>query len=372
MNTVDKIKGLFKGQKLVMQLMYVLIFLSVVVLLKMTWNVWATIGGYITVSLTPFIIGFIAAYILNPLVEFLNKKGLNRGLAIALIIIATLLILFTVLINLFPMLYQEFTNFLNSIGSSIEFITEWYTKTSNEPNSVVSSIIHQLATSFSGIENTILDFVRVFITNFVSASMNFLTTLLFSTTIAIYMLSDFQKFKDDMKKLVGRINWKLPYFLTEIDNEMGVYVHSTLILMLVYFIEYTTIYYIMGHKGFLMIGLLYVVVGTLVPYVGGMIVTAIGLLTGLGMPAINLVILIILVMILSQVDGYVTSPLIYKKGVKIEPLVSLLLVFIGSAVFGFAGVMLAMPVYIALRSVNKVNKELNLKGNEVEISEEVI
>ena len=51
--------------------------------------------------------------------------------------------------------------------------------------------------------------------------------------------------------------------------------------------------------------------------------------------------------------------MLFRSGVKVEPLASLLIIFIGSAVFGVVGVMLAMPVYVSLRAIGNVNKELS-------------
>lgn len=371
MKTTGKIKKHFKGQSLMYQLTLILLVLSICLLVSLTWNIWSTFLDYAFTSLKPFIIGFIAAYILNPLVKFLQSKGLSKGLSIVLILLVLVAFVFVVLVNLFPMLYDEFIVFVDSIGNSIDYIVDWYNQSSQDPTGIFGSIIKQISTSFQGVESNLVEIVRVFITNLFSASLNFFTSLLFSITITIYMIADFDKFKNTMKKLAGKVNSTWPYYLEEIDKEMGVYVRSTLVLMVVYFLEYTFIYYIMGHKGYLMIGLLYVILGTLVPYIGGIIVTGIGILTGLALPLNNLIILIVLVMILSQVDGYVTSPLIYKKGVKIEPLASLLLVFIGSAVFGFVGVMLSMPFYIVVRSILNVNKRNRVDESEAEINEAI-
>lgn len=372
MNNVEKIKGFFRGESLLLKLLKVIAVLLTIYLVSLTWNVWATIVSYAITALKPFIYGFIIAYILSPLVNFLEKKGLKKPIAIALIIIVTLVVITWILLTLFPMFYNEFGLFLNSINSSIEHVSKWYFENAQDPSGVLAGIIKQLESSFGAIQNSILDFMKVFITNFISTSLNVFTTMLFSITIALYMLSDFQGFKNKVKSLSAKMSPNIPLYLEAIDVEMGLYVRSTLILMLVYFVEYTTIYFVLGHKGYLMIGILYVVIGTLVPYVGGMIVTAIGILTGLTMPGTNLIILIILVMVASQVDGYVTSPFIYKKGVKVEPLASLLIVFIGSAVFGVVGVMLAMPVYVSLRAIGNVNKQLNKESSEEELGEEII
>lgn len=357
MGTYTKVKSYFKEESTLFKLLKVLSVLLIVYLLSLTWSVWSTIFRLAITALKPFIFGFIIAYVLNPMIEFLQSKGVKKGLAIFLIMILAIGIFGWLLVTLIPMLYEEFLSLLNSIGSSLEVITKWYFDNAKDPSVLFSGIINQLESSFSAIQKSIVEVIGAFITNFISSSMSMLTTTLFSITITIYMLSDFQKFKDSIKKLSSKISITIPKYLEEIDVQMGSFVKSELMLMTVYFIEYTTIYYIMGHKGYLMIGILYVILGTLVPYVGGMIVTAIGILTGLTMPLTNLIILMVLVMIMSQIDGYVTSPMIYKKGVKIEPLTSLLVIFIGSALFGAVGVLLAMPTYVVIRAIIHVNRE---------------
>lgn len=356
MNNVEKVKSFFKEESRLFTIVKVVLILLAVYLLSLTWNVWTNLLKTAFTALKPFIYGFVIAYILNPLVNFMEDKGIKKPIAITLILIFIIAIFILIVVTLFPMFYEEFTIFLNSINNSITHIVNWYTENAQDTSGILASMINGLESNFTAIQNSALDFMRTFITNIISASFNVLTTSLFTITITLYMLSDFAKFKDTVKRLSLKISPNFPSYLEAIDLDMEMYVRSTLLLMLVYFVEYTAIYFIMGHKAYLMIGLLYVVIGTLVPYVGGMIVTVIGILTGLTLPLTNLLVLIVLVMLASQVDGYVTSPMIYKKGVKVEPLASLLIVFVGSAVFGVIGVMLAMPIYVSLRAVSNVKK----------------
>lgn len=358
MNKIEQVKSLFNKDTTLSKLIRVLLILLIVLLGSLTWNVWSTIFGYATTALKPFIIGFVLAYILNPLIMFLESKNIKRGLAVGLVMLLTVVGIWFLLISLTPMLSRELTSFISSIDSSIKYISNWYTSNSANPSDIFTSLITQLSNSFESIQSSLLSFSTQFLTNLISSSINVFTTMIFSITISIYMLVDFQGFKNKMKKASSKISGNFPLYLEAIDIQMNKYVRTNLTLMLVYFVEYTFIFFIMGHKGFLIIGILYVF-GTLIPYVGGMIVTAIGILTGLTMPRTNLIILIILVMIMSQVDGNFTSPMVYKKGVKVEPLTSLLVIFIGSAIFGAIGVMLSMPVYVAARAVFTVKNDLN-------------
>lgn len=356
MSKLQRIKSFINEDVTLFRLLKTLVFLGIIFLFLQTWGFWQTLFKYTFKSLKPFLIGFIIAYTLSPLVKFLEDRGVKRGIAIFLILAITIMLFMLVIFNLVPMLYDEFSIFINSINRSIDMILKWYQESFVDPSEILEGILNQLNTTFGDLQNNALDFFKVLITNIISGSISFLTTMIFSIAIAIYMLADFDKFKLNINNLANKVSLNLPIYLKAIDKNMSVYLKSSIILMTIYFIEYTFIFFIMGHKAYLMIGVLYIL-ATFVPYIGGMIVTVIGILTGLTLPKANLIILIILVMIMSQIDGYVTSPYVYKKGVKIEPLTSLLIVFVGSAFFGALGIMLSMPIYVMIRAVYNVRKE---------------
>lgn len=366
MSLVDKIKEFFNNEITLSRLLKVVAILLIIFLLTQTWPTWLVVFQYLITIFKPFMIGFTIAYVLHPLVRFLEKKGLKKGLAIGLIVLLSVALMTWISFNLFPLFYDEAGSFINSISNSINKIFTLYQDNASNPSEVLEGVIQQIDKSFAGLQKDFIDFFGVFVTNIISGSINVFTTFLFSLAVAIYTLVDYEKVKCIIKSGSLLIHKSLPIYLSAIDKKIGVYIRSTLVLMAIYFTEYTLAFYLLGHKGYLMIGILYVL-ATLVPYIGGMIVTGIGILTGLTMPRVNLIALIVIIGIMSQIDGYFISPYVYKKGVKIEPLWSLLVVFIGSALFGPVGIMLSVPTYVSIREVKRVYKERHgLISKEIE------
>ena len=70
-------------------------------------------------------------------------------------------------------------------------------------------------------------------------------------------------------------------------------------------VEYCAFYYCVGHHDWLIIGIISAL-GAVIPYIGGTVANAIGILTGLTLPSSNLEALIIGIIVLSNVDNYVT------------------------------------------------------------------
>lgn len=371
MGLADKSKSFFNKEVTLTRLLKAVLILLIIFLLSQTWSVWQSLLKYLFKIFKPFIIGFTIAYVVSPLVTFLEKKGLKKGLAIALILLIGISLFAWLIISILPLIYDESGSFFNSISGSIDSLFMWYQDNANNPSEVIEGIIQQVSQSLAGLQKSFFDSAGVFVTGFISGSINVFTTLLFSLAVAIYTLADYDKVKSSINKVGSLINKDIPIYLAAIDEKISVYVKSTLILMVIYFFEYTLAFYLLGHKGFLIIGILYVL-ATLVPYIGGMVVTAIGILTGLTMPRNNLIALIVIIGIMSQIDGYFISPYVYKKGVKIEPLWSLLVVFIGSAILGPVGIMIAVPFYITIREIIRVYKDRNFVESKELLNEESI
>ena len=62
-------------------------------------------------------------------------------------------------------------------------------------------------------------------------------------------------------------------------------------------------------------------------------------------------------MIFPNIDGYIISPRVYGKTNNVDPLWTIFAVIAGGALFGIVGIMISLPVYIALNCTFKFYKE---------------
>ena len=85
-------------------------------------NLWIRIVAKIVSLLLPFIIGFVLAYAIHPLVQFLEKKGVRRWIALVAVILFLILAVVGLLIITLPMLYDQIGSFAKYIIELIEDI----------------------------------------------------------------------------------------------------------------------------------------------------------------------------------------------------------------------------------------------------------
>lgn len=71
--------------------------------------------------LTPFIVAAVLAYVLNPLVEWLQKKKMKRGIASMLVMIFALAVLLALALIIIPMLVSQFNNLVERLPQIVDF-----------------------------------------------------------------------------------------------------------------------------------------------------------------------------------------------------------------------------------------------------------
>ena len=135
--------------------------------------------------------------------------------------------------------------------------------------------------------------------------------------------------------------------------------------MVIQFFEYTFLFLIIGHPNFLLLGVL-ACITTVIPYFGGIITNVIALLISSVVSSKLFILTLIITLVFPNIDGYIISPKIYGKTNQIPPLLTIFSVFAGGALFGFAGIVIAVPLTIIIMSVIKSYKnEITVKIKKV-------
>ena len=76
--------------------------------------------------MAPFLLAFIVAYALNPLVRFMKKKGIPKIVSVILIIILIIAMIVVLLVVFVPLLFNQLTNLFGEIITFIKHISDKY------------------------------------------------------------------------------------------------------------------------------------------------------------------------------------------------------------------------------------------------------
>ncbi len=338
------------------RLVKLIAILLVIYLITLTKGVWIELYHIIWTIVKPFLFGFIIAYAFNPLIAYLQSKGINKSISICLLWIILISIIVALCFMIVPMVYDKIASFITSIIYGVEWIADYASQNSSIDAIAIINSFSNYMISFLSKYETWLPTIVSGIPSQMSSIINFFTNAIFTIIIAIYLQFDFERIKRLIKQIAVLLVVDAKDYLQAMDNNVIVYIKSMLLLIVIRFIEYSIFYLLIGHQDWLIIGLLSAI-AAVIPYIGGICANVIGIFTGLNLPFINQVIMWIGIVVLSNVDNYIISPIVHKKRSSVGPLLTLIAIFAGGVIGGAMGIMISLPIVIALRSCIEVYEE---------------
>ncbi|OAB28427.1 AI-2E family transporter [Paenibacillus macquariensis subsp. defensor] len=308
-----------------------------------------------TVSI-PIILAAVAYYLLNPLVDFMERKKIKRGYSI-LILYALIIGLMTVLIvEIIPVIRNQVLEFVenlpkyseeaqrlfeNWIGSDL-FSQIQHTLGFNDPN-FMNDISSKAASFFN---NTFKGIGTV-----VGAVTEFVLAFIIAPFILVYLLKDGKKLPPYFLKLLPtKIRPRTSKVLGEISHQISSFIRGQIIVsfcigVLLYF-------------GYLIIGLDYPVVlaiiaacTSMVPYLGPTIAITPAIIIALVTSPIMLLKMVVVWTIVQLIEGKFISPQIMGKTLKIHPITIIFVIIVSGKLFGVVGIILAVPGYAVLKVI---------------------
>lgn len=318
-------------------------------------GMWLNILKIMISVIFPFLIAFAFAYSLYPFVTILVHKGLKKNLAIAIIIIGFTLLLLALLVVTFPLIYEQFILFSKYILSVIDTVGVKFhlnlggfeLKLTDYLNNMIKYLSNIVSDGAFGFIDKSIDIIGSFVVGYISGA---------------YFLYDMENIREKIKVTTEKISKKFYQYIKCLDQEIGNYVKGLFIVMFVQFIEYSFLFFIVGHPNWLLLGIL-ASITTVIPYFGGLVTNIIGVAIATTISTKVLIGTIVVCVLAPIIDSYLISPKIYGKTNHINPLITIMVVFVGGSIFGISGIIASIPCYLLLRTTyiffhKKITKEV--------------
>ena len=301
--------------------------------------------------LTPFVAAAILAYVLQPGVAWLTARRVPRTLAASAVLLLALLALVAVVLVLVPIVQVEVAQVRQRLPGLAQTITErllpWLRETTGAELAIDGAAIRawlarQLASAGEDWAAALLGYAR----SGWSAAIQVLGLIFLVPVLAFYLLLDWPG-------LIARATTLMPprwrpaggALLGEIDTLLGHYLRGQLLVMLSLAVFYALGLAIAGFSLWLPIGVLS---GLLVaiPYLGFIVGFAFALLTGmLELGLIPGLVAASIVYGLGQLlESFILTPRLIGERIGLHPLAVILALMAFGALFGFVGVLLALPL----------------------------
>lgn len=316
------------------------------------------VGGLFVVifmgeMLAPLLASIVIAFLLDGLVNALQRLGTPRALALTLVFIFFLTMMIAMVLGLIPLLWQQFLDFMQQLPSMIGkgqqlllLLPEQY------PNFFSAEQVRELV---AGVR-TELTAVGQNVLSLSLQSIPLLITLLVYLILVPFLVFFFLK---DKERLVRWISGYLPKerrLATEVWHEMDVqignYVRGKFLEIFIVGIVSYVVFALMGLNFAPLLGAL-VGLSVVVPYIGAAVVTLpVALIAyfqwGWGT---DFGYLMLAYAIIQALDGNVLVPLLFSEAVNLHPVAIIVAVLFFGGIWGFWGVFFAIPLATLVKAV---------------------
>lgn len=330
-----------------------LIFLVGIYILIKTFNKYS----FLSDMLYTIVISIIIAYALNPIINYLERKNINRlkGVLIVYLSIVAIIIILAVsvipksgqeikrLVNNLPFYFQQLSNIMDGIYSRYNLVLGGLPPMFQGVEAVVMENIVKL-------ENIIADSLK----NFVSGILNVaskVVSIVLTPILTLYFLVDKDYFKEKITRLIPeRHRRDTLYLASTINTSLNQFIRGRLLMSLYIAIATTILLLIMGIDFAVGIGFI-TGLFDIVPYIGPLL----GYLPAVFFASISKPIKAVWVsvffVLIQWVENNVLAPKIIGENMGMHPMLILLSIIIGGGIFGVFGMILSVPIVAITRIV---------------------
>ena len=354
---VKKLNEVIKLSRNILNIMYILGIIALIILttyLLKDWGIFKMIYSIFSILL-PLFIGILIAWLLDPIVSWLQKKGVNRNLSVVcvfVVFVATIILVMYLFIPSLASQVQDVVGVIPSLAKNVEdWIVGFFDNLSNLYNYDFTSMKDQIFAAFNDIADTITVGLPNLVVNIASSIISGGITFLFSLILAFYMLFDFNNVRKHIVNLLPkRIHVDAIELTDRLNHVFRSYVQGILLDTFILFTFQSIMFSLVGLKAPLVFGLICAVTN-IIPYIGPYIGGAPAVLVGFTISPMVGVLTFGAVMLSQLLESYALNPIIMSKTMKLHPVTIIVGLLIFGNFFGMIGMILSTPTISALKTI---------------------
>ncbi|WP_428926030.1 AI-2E family transporter [Marinibacterium sp. SX1] len=300
--------------------------------------------------LVPFVIGGAVAYFLDPVADRLESWGLSRGAATGVITIGAIAIFVIITLALLPALVRQAVDLANLVPQLFKDLQEFLISKFPQVLNEESQLRQTLVKIGEAAQSRALELVNTAVSSALTV-INLVVLMVITPVVAVYLLLDWDN-------MVARIDELLPRdhaptirrLAEEIDRTLAGFVRGMVTVCGILGAYYAIALMIVGLDFGLVVGFIAGAL-TFIPYLGALIGGA--LAVGLALFQFwgewwMIVIVAVIFQIGQFVEGNFLTPNLVGNSVGLHPVWLLLALSVFGAIFGFIGLLVAVPVAAAI------------------------
>ena len=336
-------------------LVALLMGLNILVLSKISF-IFTPLLEFGAAVMLPVIISGLLYYLLNPIVDFLERHRVKRIIAISIVFILIALLILWGLAVAIPAIQRQVLSFMKNLPDYLEKAN--MTIDDFLDNKVSPEIKPQLDEWTSQLSENITSWASSFsaravnwVSNLIAVASQIIIALIIMPFIVFYLLRDGKNLKRQIIRfLPTKIRESAGKVLSDVNTQLANYVRGQITVAIVVALMFIVFFKIIGLRYAVTLG---VTAGflNLVPYLGSFLAMLPALVLGL-VAGPEMFVKVVIVFIVEQtIEGRFVSPLVLGSQLNIHPITILFVLITSGSMFGIWGVFLGIPVYASAKVV---------------------
>lgn len=350
-------KWFVNNQAVTFFLVTLLVLLTIFVFTKVSFLL-KPLGSFIEIILLPMLLTGLLYYLLNPIVDWLEKYKITRTAAISVLFVLIGMLLVWGLAVVIPSIQGQVVSFAQNLPSNIQKIeSQVTTLLENEQ-------FEQFRPTALEILNKVNDQIVSYAQKFSSSAVNWASSLISTASqiivailimpfILFYLLRDGQHLNRHVTQYLPT-KWRssVSKVLTDVNAQLSNYVRGQVTVAIIVALMFSVMFSVIGLSYPVTLG---VMAGflNLIPYLGSFLAMIPAVVLGLIAGPVMLVKVLIVFMLEQTIEGRFVTPLIIGSSLSIHPITILFVLLTAGQMYGVLGVLLGIPIYASIKVVVK-------------------
>ena len=303
------------------------------------------------VLFAPVALALVVVYLLNPLVNRLERRGLKRGLGVAIIFTLFVAVVATALSLLVPIIARQITGFIDKLPEYVQDTTREINKFAAE-----RGWDYRINLSTEQIQQYVVDNREAIIgvlggvRSFAFGVIHVLITLVIGIILSVYILLDMPKMQRSVRNLLPeRRRDEIIGLVDRLGNVLGAFFRGQLLVALFVGVASAIGLTIVGIPFAAVVGLIagvFNLVPLIGPFIGAVPAVILALLSDQPIDALWAALVLLAV---QQIDNHIISPNVMARTVKLHPITVMLALLAAGSLFGIFGMLLIVPAIAAVK-----------------------
>lgn len=298
-----------------------------------------TLLYFLAPILTPFLFSILLAYLLNPVVLRFEKWHMPHLVSVTLVFTMIFLAFLFIILMLAPIIQEQILALVDELPS----IMLWL-QTTLIPRLQELINFETVKNSFASSVPKAGEIVKI-VTSSGTKIIEWITNIVLIPVVTFYVLRDWKKLCEAIKDILpASKKATILKLVHECDEVLGAFFRGQFLVMLSIFIIYGTGLTLVGLKVGFIIGLIGGLL-SIVPYLGSIFVLTTATLYALAQFGTwsSLIAVWVVYLIGQALESWVLTPSLVGNRIGLHPVVIIFAIMAGGALFGFFGVLVALP-----------------------------